>query len=94
MIALQIVYGISIIFAILFVLYYLRILNTASAIGPEPVNLILLALGFALIASYILIEFVNSMFSLEFLLHVEKFYFFIGNFVIFYVLYRFTRELE
>ncbi|MFB6265676.1 MAG: hypothetical protein ABEI07_01180 [Candidatus Nanohaloarchaea archaeon] len=78
-------------FAVLFVVYYLRILARAREAGPEPVSWIAAAVGFALIAAYAVIEALMVIGSSEVFFQIQRVYFLLGNVIVFGVLYRIWR---
>ncbi len=85
--------GIAAVFAVMFIVLYLRIIIRAEEIGPAPISWILFAVGSALIVAYAVLEAVYGITDINLLFHVQKVYFMIGNMVLFGVLFRIWRSM-
>lgn len=87
---LLVLHSIAAILAIMFIVYYLRIILVAEEIGPAPLSWILFAVGSALIAGSAVLEAILAVegMELEIAFHVQRVYFMLGNVVICYVLFR------
>lgn len=79
--------------AVLFVVYYIRILSKAQEAGPEPVSWIAAAVGISLIASFAVLETVLKFYPAEVVFNIQRVYFMLGNVIIAGVLYRMWRNM-
>lgn len=85
--------GLAAVFAVLFILLYLRIIIKAEEIGPAPMSWILFAVGSALIAASAVLEAIRVAYEIQLVFHTEKVYFMLGNIVLFSVLFRIWRSI-
>jgi hypothetical protein len=85
--------GAAALFAIAFVVFYLRTIVKAEEVGPTPMSWILFAVGSALIAASAVVEAVRTVVGQPFVVHLEKVYFMLGNVILFAVLFRTWREV-
>lgn len=74
--------------AVLFVLYYIRILARAQEAGPEPMSWIVASVGLSLIASSVVLETFLSVRSVPVVFNIQRVYFMLGNIILTGVLYR------
>lgn len=81
------------VFAVLFILLYLRIILKAEEIGPAPMSWILFAVGSALIAASAVLEAVGLVTDIQLVFHTEKVYFMLGNIILSGVLFRIWRSI-
>lgn len=81
------------VFAILFIILYLRIIIKAEEIGPAPISWVLFAVGSALIAAYAVLQAVYGVTEQELWFNIQKVYFMIGNMILFGVLFRLWRSV-
>ncbi len=81
------------VFAIMFILLYLRIIIKAEEVGPAPLSWILFAVGSALIVAYAVLQAAYTLMDMELLFHVQRVYFMLGNMIIFGVLFRIWRSV-
>lgn len=83
----------SAVLAVLFVVYYIRIIARSQDVGEEPASWIAASVGFSLIASFAVLEAVLMVEPAEVVFNIQRVYFMLGNLVIFLVLYRIWRNV-
>lgn len=82
------------VFAVLFIVYYARILYRAQEAGPEPVSWIIAAVGLSLIAAFAVLETVMTFRPGELVVNIQRVYFMTGNIIIASVLYMVWRTVS
>lgn len=80
-------------FAVAFMILYLRIILRAEEIGPAPMSWVLAAVGSALIGASAVLEAVLAIQQISLVFHVEKVYFMLGNAILMVVLFRLWRSV-
>lgn len=84
---------VSAFFAVMFVVYYIRILSKAQEAGPEPTSWIISAVGVSLISSFGVLEFLLTLKPVDIVFNIQRVYFMLGNLILFAVFYRLWRNL-
>lgn len=85
--------AVSALFAVLFMVYYIRILSRAQEAGPEPVSWIVAAVGLSLIAAFAVLETILTFRPADVVFNIQSVYFMMGNVIIAGVLYRLWRNI-
>ncbi len=79
--------------AVLFVVYYIRILARGRDAGPEPLSWIVAAVGVSLVASAAVLETVLAFRPAPVVFNIQRVYFMLGNMILAGVLYRVWRGM-